>query len=84
MIDEGFISFWWRRGGTCENLRDQEGDLCVVGKLTTVWKPKKGVSIWNIGESRLLFQLLYHELDLKHIGDRVFGPSHFPGVLGSN
>lgn len=56
-------------------------DLCLVGRFLTdqnlnfqfiksrlagIWKPRKGVSIKEIGDSRFLFQF-YHKLDLQRI-----------------
>lgn len=38
------------------------------GILVGIWKPRRGVSIRDIGNGRLLIQL-YHILDLKRVVD---------------
>lgn len=63
------------------STNETKSDLCLVGKFLTeqsinlnvakgrlagIWKPRRGVSIRDIGSGRLLIQF-YHILDLKRV-----------------
>lgn len=65
------------------STQDEKTDLCLVGKFLTeqtinlnvakgclagIWKPRKGVSIRDIGNRRILIQF-FHILDLKRVVD---------------